>query len=461
MNKILILEDNKKLAVFYKELLDNEGYNVKLTHNSTEFFEAYKYFPAELLILDIKLNNSELCGLKVFEKLISEKLLNSKVIVFSGEATRTEIAKSMQLGAYTFVEKTGEFNTQKFLADVRQAINLKIEEDKNKKLTSQNVSLRDKLTSENPFIGESDAIKRVKHLAKRFSKAQVDILILGETGTGKEVLANYIYQHSPRFGKPFITVNAGSITDSLIDSELYGHKKGAFTGALNDKQGYFEKADSGILFLDEIGNMNFDAQANILRATENKVVDVLGGNTVKIDVNILFASNKEPADMIEEGTFKEDLFYRLEGNTIRIPALRERGDDILLLAELFIKKYTEKYKVVNTCGIAGLKKLLKSYNWPGNVRELKKFFEYVFILHDVVDNDVIKEEFDKKLSGNLKQDSLLKMFRINHYNDAMDVFTKKFLEYKIVSANGNINEVADKIGLDKSTIYKLKKKLKF
>jgi two-component system, NtrC family, nitrogen regulation response regulator NtrX len=461
MNKILILEDNKKLAVFYKELLDNDGYNVKLTHNSTEFFEAYKYFPAELLILDIKLNNSELCGLKVFEKLISEKLLNSKVIVFSGEATRTEIAKSMQLGAYTFVEKTGEFNTRKFLADVRQAINLKLQEDRNESLSDANLTLRKELNAKIPFIGNSPEIIEVKDLIKRHSKRNADVLIVGETGTGKEVVANNYWWESNRVGKPLEIVHIGGLDENLINSELFGHVKGAFTGADSNKTGKFEQAHQGILFLDEIPDFSMKVQSRIMRAIENREIQVVGGHVKKIDVNFIFATNRDIQELIDDGKFRKDLYYRLEGNIINIPPLRSRGNDILLLTEYFFEMYSNKHDSINRTEPAKLMKLFKSYAWPGNVRELKTFCENMFILHDVVDNEVVEEKFKLKLSGNLKQDSLLNMFKINHYNDAMDVFTKKYLEYQIVSATGNINEVADKIGLDKSTIYKLKKKLKF
>ena len=462
MNRILILEDKKKLAAYYQELLEQENYTVKAVHNSKDFLVAYKSFPAELLILDIKLNKSELSGLEVFQELIDNKSLNSKVIILSGEATRTEIAKAMQLGAYTFIEKSGEFNIEKFLADVRQAINLKLQEDKNRSLADENVSLRDKLSAQHPFIGDSAAIQRVKHLIEKFAAAEADILLLGETGTGKEIAANYFYRYSPRFVRPIVTVNAGSIPESLIDSELFGHKKGAFTGAVSDRKGYFEQAHNGILFLDEMFKMDMNAQARILRAIEYKEIRILGGPVRKIDVNIIFGANEEPEEMIEEGKVRQDLYYRLEGNTIRIPPLRERDNDVLILAEFFVQKFTEKHKCIVSTNIHSLGKMLKSYKWPGNVRELKKFIEYVFILHDVVDNEVIEQEFRNKLNGNLKHDSLTNLLNLPDYSQAVDVFKVKFLKHQIAKHNGSIFDTAKTIGLDKTNIYKiLKKKMQF
>ena len=461
MNRILILEDNKKLAKFYKDLLTKEKYETRIVYNSSDFFLEYDQFPAELLILDIKLNNSEMNGLQVFESLIKKELLQSKVIVLSGEATRTEIATAMKLGAYTFVEKTGEFNIQKFLADVRQAINLKIQENKTKQLTNENLRLRKELFTLHPFIGKSEKIQKTKKLLSKFAKADADILLLGETGSGKEVAANFFYQSSPRFGQPFIKVNSGGIPETMIDAELFGHKRGSFTGAVASRKGYFEQAENGILFLDEISNMNLTAQAKILRAIEYKEIRILGGELKKVNVNLLFASNKIPNELIENGQLREDLFYRLEGNTIYIPPLRDRDDDILLLTNNFFQKYCSKHNCHNHTDIGKLKKMLKSYHWPGNVRELKKFCEYVVILHDIIDNEVIEAEFKNKLNGKMNHDNLKNLLNIPNYEDAINIFKKKYLRYKISVANGNVNSAAQAIGLDKATIYKLKKKLKF
>ena len=217
MGKILILEDNKKLLIFYRKILIAAEYDVEITQNSTEFFDIYSNFKPDLIILDIKLNNSELNGIQVFKRLIKQGNLYSKVIILSGEATRTEIAEAMKLGAYNFIEKNGEFNSEKFLVDIRQAINLKLQEESNIALKQNYDFLKKQFLELNPLIGESSKMQHVKELIHKFAIADVDILVVGETGTGKEVVANHIYWQSNRAGKPYIKVNAGGLPESLID----------------------------------------------------------------------------------------------------------------------------------------------------------------------------------------------------------------------------------------------------
>ncbi len=462
MGKILILEDNKKLAGYYKTILQTGGYEVELTFNSTDFFYMHSNFKPDILILDIKLNNSEMNGLEVFERLIKQKRLFSKVIILSGEATRMQVAKAMKLGAYTFIEKTGEFNTDKFLADVRQAINLKMQEDSNKTLKTEKANLQKELIKQSPLIGESAGIKKVKELIRKFSQAETDILLIGETGTGKEIIADNIYWQSKRAGKPFIKINSGGLTETIVDSELFGHKRGSFTGAISDRRGFFEQANEGILFLDEISNLNYSTQAKILRAIENREIQVVGGPKRVIDVCFIFATNQNLPELVKDKIFREDLYYRLEGNIIDIPSLRERGDDIIILMEHFFNKYSPKYNCYINVELRKLKKDLLSYNWPGNVRELEKFCEYLMIMHDIIDNETILEEFNKKISGKLmkQNETLLHLLKIDDYSKAFDIFDMKYLQFQLLKNNWQVSETAEKIGLDRSTLYKKIKKYK-
>ena len=456
MNKILILEDNKKLAAFYKNILISNKYETKTSHNSSDFLEIYSEFKPELIILDIKLNNSRLNGIEVFEYLIKKKQLNSKVIILSGEATRTEVAKAMKLGAYTFIEKTGEFNTEKFLADVRQAINLKKQEEQNQILNEDNKNMRKELLNVTPLIGESSKMLKVKELIQKFAHADVNVLLLGETGTGKEVVAKNLYWNSKRAGKPFKTVHIGGLNENLIDAELFGHKKGAFTGAISDKKGYFEQADKGILFLDEMSDLNFNAQAKILRAIEYKEIQIVGGNSKKIDVNFIFASNRELQNLIKENKFREDLYYRLEGNIIQIPPLRERRDDIILLMEHFFNEFSRKHDRYVNIELKELKNDLLKYRWGGNVRELEHFCERLFNIHEIIDNEIILEEFQNKVTGNLERqnETLHHLLKIENYKDAKRLFKNKYLQYHLNNNNGNKAITAEKLGIERSILYK-------
>ncbi len=460
MGKILILEDNKKLLIFYRKILIAAGYDVEITQNSTEFFDIYPNFKPDLIILDIKLNNSELNGIQVFKRLIKQSRLYSKVIILSGEATRTEIAEAMKLGAYNFIEKSGEFNSEKFLIDIRQAINLKLQEESNIALKQNYDYLKKQFLELNPLIGESSKMQHVKELIHKFAIADVDILVVGETGTGKEVVANHIYWQSIRAGKPYIKVNAGGLPESLIDSELFGHKRGSFTGAFADKKGFFEQADKGILFLDEIANLSLMTQAKVLRAIEYKEIRIVGGRNINVDVRIIFASNKALQKLVNENKFREDLYFRLEGNIIHLPPLRERENDIIILIEHFFNIYSQKHKCILDVNLKKIQNKLLSYSWPGNVRELEKFCEYLFIIYDMVDNEIILKELENKKTGTFQMHdySMKNLLNIKDYTSAIDEFEKKYLDHQLNLNKGRVSKVANNIGLDRSTLYKKIKK---
>lgn len=460
MERILILEDNQKLSKYYFDLLVKENLQVLTTRNSEEFFRTFSSFKPDLLILDIKLNNSKLSGLEVFEKLVTAENLHQKVIILSGEASRSEVAKAMKLGAYTFIEKNNDFNSTKFINDIKQALNLKLQEERANSLHRDKEILRLELMGNTPLIGQSEQMMKVKERISRFAQNKIDVLIEGETGTGKDIVAKQLYLQSKRVGKPYVVVNSGGIPETLIDSELFGHKKGSFTGAYSDKKGYFEQANEGILFLDEISNLNMNIQAKILRAIEQKEVRIIGGNNTIVDVRIIFASNKKLRELTNEHKFRDDLFYRLEGNIISLPPLRDRENDIVILLEYFSKKYSEKH----TCGFdLNCKKLineLTSYHWPGNVRELQKFVEYIFVLYDNVNNDIIIRELDKKKIGcKFSYDTSMRdVLKINNFFDAVNEFKKHYLKYQLNLNKKKVSLTAEAIGLERTTLYKKIKK---
>ena len=272
--KIILLEDNHQIAKSYQQILKNYYFDVFITHNSDDFFLEYKKKAPDLILLDIQLNKSELSGLEVFEQLHKQKKFNSEVIILSGNATRLEIAKAMQLGAYNFIEKS-EFNKDKFVADINAAIKLKKSEDDKRQLQKSNENMLQAKLQTIPLIGESTAIREVKTKIKRFAQSKVDVLIQGETGTGKEIVAKHLHLNSDKYAKELEVVNCAGLPDSIVDTLLFGNMKGIYTGAISDTIGKFEKAHHGYLFLDEISDMSLLVQSKILRTIENKEVVLL------------------------------------------------------------------------------------------------------------------------------------------------------------------------------------------
>ncbi|MCF7814780.1 MAG: sigma-54 dependent transcriptional regulator [Candidatus Cloacimonetes bacterium] len=455
MNKILILEDNPDLLEFYSDLLKKADYDVRTSSNSDEFFDWYERFHPDLLILDIKLNNSRLSGIQVFERLKLENNFTSQVIILSGEASRSEVAHSIKLGAYTFIEKSSGFNSMKFLNEVKQALKLKQQQQLSSALTTDKENLRYDLIREAPLIGKSSAIMQVKDRIARFAAGNVDVLIQGETGTGKDIVARQLYLQSERLGKPYVVVNSGGMPETLIDSELFGHKKGSFTGAVNDKQGFFEQASGGVLFLDEISNINANVQAKILRAIEQKEIRIVGGDTKKVDVRLIFACNKNLLKLVKEKSFRKDLFFRLDGNIIQLPPLRARSDDILILFHYFCEKYKQDQSGSFDIDLKKLRSEFLAYHWPGNVRELKKLTEYLFVMYDHFDNDIVIKELKRRKTG--RQETIFNdietIIANQDYEEATAEFDKKYLQYHLRRHNNKVSKVAKILNLNRSTIY--------
>jgi len=461
MHKILILEDNQKLSGYYVDLLTKSRFDVAATKSSDEFFKKYYDFKPHLLILDIMLNNSKLNGLEVYRNLIKNNHLTAKVIILSGEASRMQVAEAMKLGAYTFIDKSSDFSSMKFLNDIKQAIKLKEQEDRANSLDKVKEKLRMELMSNAPLVGKSPQMMYVKERISRFASNEIDVLIEGETGTGKDIVAKQLYLQSNRVGSPYVIVNSGGIPESLIDSELFGHKKGSFTGAYSDKKGFFEQANKGILFLDEISNLNLNVQAKILRAIEQKEVRIVGGENKIVDVRLIFASNKKLKELAVEGKFRDDLFYRLDGHIITLPPLRERGNDIILLFEFFCDHFSQIHHCHLELDLDEIKRSLLNYYWPGNVRELKKFCEYLFVIYDKIDTKIVLEELSNKISGNVlrSKQKMYKYLSINDHKDAMDSFEKKYLEHQMKLHDNKVSIMAETLGLDRTTLYKKLKKL--
>lgn len=464
MNNILLLEDEDNVAQSLLRILRKSNFSIDRAANSQQFYELYNSKKPDLILLDIELKNSRQNGLEVFQEIRLNEDFSSKVIVLSANASRSQVADAMKLGAINYIEKGSFFQRDKFLADINQAMELARTEQQIQKLQLQ--------TMDSVFIGNSEAIKRIKKKILILSPKEMNILITGETGTGKGVVAELVHHNSLRSQKPYKVVDIKLIPDALVESELFGHVKGAYTGADKNKTGYFENADQGSLFLDEISNLSISQQAKILKVIEEKQIPVVGsgGKSKKVDVRIIAASNKDLTELSVNGEFRDDLYYRLAAGNIHIPPLRERPEDVILLMYRFLLDCTRENRKALDIDLHAISSNLKSYPWPGNVRELKNFTNIITQLYDLVDNQVIIKELDihkkrhHKLADAYKStpradqdfDDILKCPDLNFVKDTLE---KKYIITQLELNNQNVTKTARNMGIERSTLYKKLAKL--
>ncbi len=310
--KVIILEDDNILASQISKILKQNDYSVLHSTNSDNFFEELRGYMPDVILLDVFLVGSRLNGLQVLKYLRENLDFNYKVIVISGEVKSEQVHQIRELGAYHFIEKGANFSINQLLLHIDNAVTLKRQEEQNLDLQIEYLNLKKQFTRTFPFIGESDSINRVREQLMKLAEVDEDILILGENGTGKEVAANYFYVNSKRFGKPFQTVYCSVLTENLIEKELFGQEKDLADPAARSSIGFFEKCSEGILFLDEVTNLSLQAQAKILRAIENKEIQVVGGNLKKVNTRLIFTSNADLKTFSDTSRFRRDFFYRIE-----------------------------------------------------------------------------------------------------------------------------------------------------
>ncbi|MCL4440367.1 MAG: sigma-54 dependent transcriptional regulator, partial [Firmicutes bacterium] len=361
--KILVIDDEEHMCWALERAMKQEGYQVLTTTRGRAGLELIKEESPSLVILDLKM--PEMDGMEVLKK---AKEMNPKlpVVMLTAHGTIETAIEAMKIGATDYLTKPFDLDELKMV--IRQNLVMS-------QLVSEVNFLRSELTKKyRKMIGESPAIKDVMFLIEKVSNSNATVLITGESGTGKEVAAVAIHQSSPRRDHPFVPVNCAALPENLLESELFGHEKGAFTGALARKMGRFELADKGTLFLDEITEMPLNMQVKLLRVLQEKSFERVGGTeTLNVDVRIIAASNRDINTAIEKGFFREDLYYRLNVIHIHLPPLRERKEDIPLLANYFLEKLRPTY-LVNSITENAMKLLIK-YNWPGNIRELQNVLE--------------------------------------------------------------------------------------
>ncbi len=444
MKSVLIIDDERAICESIKMILEYEDYIVDYTTDSIEGLSKLEYGDYNALLLDINMP-----GKNGFEILnwMREKEIELKTIVISAHGSVENAVKATKLGAFDFIEKP--IDRDKLLIAVRNAVN-------NSSLVKENKKLKKELLTNEKIIGTSSVIQKILETVARVATTDARILITGENGTGKELIAQEVHRLSPRTNRELIEVNCAAIPHELIESELFGHEKGSFTGAFKQRLGKFELADGGNLFLDEIGDMSTQAQAKVLRAIEEGRIERVGGSSkIEVDVRIISATNKDLALEITRGNFREDLFHRLNVIPIHIPPLRERKEDIPLLVEHFSKMICEKNKFAQKAYSASALKAFQSHAWKGNVRELRNVVERIVIM--VSKPDITEKEVNTFVQSSSNQtDDLLNIS--NSFQEFKEKAEKAFI-VKQLNANGwNMSKTAEILGIQRSHLYnKLKK----
>lgn len=381
MPKILIIEDEQSIRRVLKKIIseENNTYEVEEAEDGLVGLEMIQNTDYDLILCDIKMPKID--GVEVLEKVRKLKP-EIPVVMISGHGDIETAVKTMRLGAFDYISKPPDLN--RLLNTVRNALDLK-------ELVVENKNLKKKISQKYEMIGESKAIDHIKNLIEKVSPTDARVLIVGANGTGKELVAHWIHEKSERSKYPMIEVNCAAIPSELIESELFGHIKGSFTGANKDRAGKFEAANGGTIFLDEIGDMSLSAQAKVLRALqENKISRVGCDKDIKVDVRVIAATNKDLKKEISEGKFREDLFHRLAVIIIEVPKLNDRREDIPLLIEYFAQKIADEQGTVIKKFSPSALKLLKVYDWTGNIRELRNVVERLIILgnQEISETDV-------------------------------------------------------------------------
>lgn len=407
-------------------------------------------FHPDLILLDMNFSRDAISGQEGFESLKQILQIDPQAIVIfmTAYADTDKAVRAIKAGATDFIPKPWE--KDKLLATLTSGMRLRQSQQEVSILKEQVEVLSGQNTSENDIIGESSVMQEVFTTINKLSNTDANILILGENGTGKDVIARLIYRCSPRYGKPFVTIDLGSIPEQLFESELFGFEKGAFTDAKKSKAGRMEVATSGTLFLDEIGNLSLPMQSKLLTAIEKRQISRLGSTqTVPIDVRLICATNADIRQMVEDGNFRQDLLYRINTIEIHIPPLRERGNDIILLADHFLDRYTRKYKKkIHGLTREAKNKLLK-YAWPGNVRELQHTIERAVILGD---GSMLKPEnflFHTTSKQKKEEEVVLNLEQLE----------RQAIEKALRISNGNISRAAEYLGITRFALYRKLEKL--
>lgn len=439
---ILVVDDEASILQSLEGILIDEGYDPVCVKGGSEALEKIEESIPDLILLDIWMPGVD--GLETLQR-VKQDYPQVEVVMMSGHGNIETAVKATKMGAYDFIEKP--LSLEKLLLAVRNALDHgRLEEEIN--------LLKEKDRNKYNIIGESRAIRQLKEQLRIVAPTNAWVLISGENGTGKELVAHNIHQLSKRNKKPMVEVNCAAIPEDLIESELFGHEKGAFTGATSMKKGKFDLAHEGTLFLDEIGDMSLKAQSKTLRILQEQKFERVGGaKTIHVDVRVIAATNKDLEAEIEKGTFRDDLYFRLNVIPMRVPPLKERGEDIPSLARAFMEEFSMSTNIEPKEMTEAAVEMLKAYDWPGNVRELRNLIERLMIMvpDRVIDREDIPAPFNK---GAAAQGDLDVSLRAASLKEAKNEFEKAFIESKLREFDGNISQTAEAIGVERSNLHK-------
>ena len=449
---ILIVDDEESILTSLSSILQDEGYDVVTVKNGMEALRIYTTDPPDLMLLDIWM--PEMDGMETLRR-VRELVPAAQVMMMSGHGSIETAVKAIKLGAYDYIEKP--LSLENVTLRVKHALD-------QHRLEQENRTLRTTVQRKFELVGQAPAMQQLRQLIETAGPTNSRVLIGGENGTGKELVARAIHLHSARSNRPFVAVNCAAIPETLIESELFGHEKGSFTGATSMKRGQFEQADGGTLFLDEIADMSLSTQAKVLRALQEQQFTRVGGTKLmKVDVRVLAASNKDLIKEIEKGAFREDLFYRLNVVPIVVPPLRERREDVPLLIRHFMKAHAEEQglrtKEISPDAMA----VLQQYDWPGNIRELRNLIERLMIMvpEPVIEAAQAGLSLQARPIGPASQAAAptpaanpLFAQSYDSLRDARNAFEKEYIARKLREHHWNISRTAEELKIERSHLHR-------
>ena len=449
--KILVIDDETSILDSLAGILADEGFTPICVDSAEKGLHHLKADAVDLVLLDIWMPDMD--GIEALTQ-IKEDYPELQVIMISGHGTIETAVQATKIGAFDFIEKPLSYD--KIVLAIKNGLRFS-------RLETENLILRQQTKSKPTLTGNSPAIKKLKDEIERVAPTDAWVLIRGEHGTGKELVAQTIHRLSGRNSKSMVEVNCAAIPEELIESELFGHEKGSFTGAQTSKRGKFDQADGGMLFLDEIGDMSLKTQAKILRILQEQTFERVGGNqTIQVDVRVLAATNKNLEEEIKMGNFRADLFWRLNVVPIQLPLLQERVEDIPLLVDDFIEILSHKGLGRKTFTDKALAVMMR-HTWPGNVRELRNFVERLVIMSP--DDNITEKTVEKYLnqdhpvSESSHDITTASPYQQQHFKEAKKEFEREFLIVKLRENNGNISQTAETLGMERSHLHKKLKTL--
>jgi two-component system nitrogen regulation response regulator NtrX len=440
--RILVIDDEQGIRAALGQLLEYEGYEVKTVANAADGLAEYQRWHPHLVFLDVKMAGMD--GMEALKKL-RELDPAAIVVMISGHATIRTAVEATQLGAYEILEKP--LDTDRILVMLRNALS-------HLDLQEENARLKQSIDAPFEIVGKTPVMRVLMEKIEKVATTPARVLITGENGTGKELVARALHRMSPRATKPFVEVNCAAIPGELIESELFGHMKGSFTGAITDRAGKFEQANKGTPFLDEIGDMSLAAQAKVLRVLQDNVITRIGGSKpVSVDVRVIAATNKNLENEIAAGKFREDLYYRLNVVPIHVPSLRERREDIPTLAQYFAATLSAREGIPPRTFTPDALERLTSLEWPGNVRELRNTVERLLIL--APDSQISSKDIDRLAGQRALDDAgLATLTQCRTFEEFKDAAERAFLLNKLREFDWNVSETARAVEMPRSNLYK-------